>query len=270
MGMDRREFIRIAGLSTLLGLGGKGAFELLAPGRAVAEIVPEPGALKGKRWAMVVNQKKLDDATAQKCIAACDRVHNVPDFLNPPDAKLKLDPAMAHRYQIKWIWTDHFHNAFPGEEQPHLADKVEHMNFLVLCNHCQNPPCVRVCPTKATFQREDGIVMMDMHRCIGCRFCMAGCPFGARSFNWRDPRPYIKEQYPGYPTREIGVVEKCTFCAERLAQGLMPACVEASGGALIFGDLEDEKSEVREYLRRYFTIRRKAHLGTNPQVYYIV
>jgi molybdopterin-containing oxidoreductase family iron-sulfur binding subunit len=127
-----------------------------------------------------------------------------------------------------------------------------------------------VCPTKATFQREDGIVMMDMHRCIGCRFCMAGCPFGARSFNWKDPRPYVKENYPGYPTREIGVVEKCTFCAERLAQGLQPACVEASGGAMVFGDLEDEKSEVREYLRKYFTIRRKAHLGTNPQVYYIV
>jgi molybdopterin-containing oxidoreductase family iron-sulfur binding subunit len=112
--------------------------------------------------------------------------------------------------------------------------------------------------------------MMDMHRCIGCRFCMAGCPYGARSFNWRDPRPYVGELYPGYPTREIGVVEKCIFCAERLAQGLMPACVEASRGALIFGDLQDEKSQVREYLRNYFTIRRKTHLGTNPQVYYIV
>ena len=177
---------------------------------------------------------------------------------------------MANRYEVKWLWTQHFHNAFPGEAPAHMAEQVEHMNFLVLCNHCQNPPCVRVCPTKATFQREDGIVMMDMHRCIGCRFCMAGCPYGSRSFNWKDPRPYVKEQYPGYPTREIGVVEKCTFCAERLAQGLQPACVEASGGAMVFGDLEDEKSEVREYLRTYFTIRRKAHLGTNPQVYYIV
>jgi Fe-S-cluster-containing dehydrogenase component len=270
MGIDRREFIRIAGLSTLLGLGGKGAFELLAPGRVEAEIIPAPGSMQAKRWAMVINQKKLDDATAQQCIEACHRVHNVPNFINPPDDKLKLNPEVANRYQVKWLWTEHFHNAFPGEEQPHLSEKVEHMNFFVLCNHCANPPCVRVCPTKATFQREDGIVMMDMHRCIGCRFCMAGCPFGARSFNWRDPRPYVKEVFPGYPTREIGVVEKCTFCAERLAQGLKPACVEASGGAMIFGDLEDEKSQVREYLRTYFTIRRKAHLGTNPQVYYIV
>jgi Fe-S-cluster-containing dehydrogenase component len=270
MGIDRREFIRIAGLSTLLGLGGKGAFELLMPGRVDAEIVPKPEAKKAKRWAMVVNQKKIDERTAQKCIEACHRVHNVPNFTNPPNDKLKLDPAVANRYQIKWIWTDHFHNAFPGEEQKYPQEHLAHMNFMLLCNQCNNPPCVRVCPTKATFQREDGIVMMDMHRCIGCRFCMAGCPFGSRSFNWKDPRPYIKETYPGYPTREIGVVEKCNFCAERLAQGLQPACVEVSGGTLIFGDLEDEKSQVREYLRKYFTIRRKAHLGTNPQVYYIV
>jgi Fe-S-cluster-containing dehydrogenase component len=270
MGMDRREFIRIAGLSSLLGLGGKGAFELLRPGQAEAAFGPEPGALEGKRWAMVVNMQKLDEATAQKCAEACHRVHNVPNYGDPKDSKDALDPATKNRYEIKWIWTEHFHNAFPGEEYEAMPEKVKAMPFLLLCNHCANPPCVRVCPTKATFQREDGIVMMDMHRCIGCRFCMAGCPFGARSFNWRDPRPFVKEVFPGYPTREIGVVEKCTFCAERLAQGLMPACVEASRGAMVFGDLADEKSEVRQVLGKYFTIRRKTHLGTNPQVYYIV
>ena len=117
MGMDRREFIRIAGLSTLLGLGGKGAFELLKPGKVEAEMMPEKAALQAKRWAMVVNMRKLDDATAQQCVAACHQVHNVPDYLNPPDDKLKLPPEIAHRYQIKWIWTDHYHNVFPGEEQ---------------------------------------------------------------------------------------------------------------------------------------------------------
>lgn len=270
MGMDRREFIRLAGLSALLGLGGKGAFEIVRPGQALAAFGSEPKTLEGKRWAMVVNMKKLDEATAAKCIEACHRVHNVPDFANPKDPKSKLTPELVHRSEIKWVWSDHFHNAFPGEEYEGMPEKVKHLPFLLLCNHCNNPPCVRVCPTKATFQRDDGIVMMDMHRCIGCRFCMAGCPFAARSFNWRDPRPFVKDVFPGYPTREIGVVEKCTFCAERLAQGLMPACVEASRGALVFGDLVDEKSEVREILRQYFTIRRKTHLGTNPQVYYIV
>jgi molybdopterin-containing oxidoreductase family iron-sulfur binding subunit len=270
MGMDRREFIRISGLAALLGLGGKGAFELLRPGQVEAALEAEPGALAAKRWAMVVNMQKLDEATAQKCVEACHRVHNVPNFYDPKDPKDKLDPALAHRYEVKWLWTEHFHNTFPGEELPVMPEKIKHLAFLLLCNHCDNPPCVRVCPTKATFRRDDGIVNMDMHRCIGCRFCMAGCPFGARSFNWKDPRPYIKDNFPGYPTREIGVVEKCTFCAERLAQGLMPACVEASRGSMVFGDLNEEKSPVRAILQKYFSIRRKVHLGTNPQVYYIV
>jgi molybdopterin-containing oxidoreductase family iron-sulfur binding subunit len=105
---------------------------------------------------------------------------------------------------------------------------------------------------------------------------MAACPFGARSFNWLDPRPkdtpnrYIKDINMEYPTRVRGVVEKCTLCAERLAEGKQPACVEASEGKMFFGDLEDPKSEVREILRSHFTIRRKAHLGSRPNVYYIV
>jgi molybdopterin-containing oxidoreductase family iron-sulfur binding subunit len=270
MGMDRREFIRISGLAALLGLSGKGAFELVRPGQVEAAVAAKPGAEGVVRWAMVVNMQKMDEATAKKCIEACHRVHNVPDFTKPKDAKDAVPPEVLNRYEVKWLWTEHFHNAFPGEEPPVMPEKIARLPFLLLCNHCDNPPCVRVCPTKATFRREDGIVNMDMHRCIGCRFCMAGCPFGVRSFNWRDPRPYITQEYPGYPTREIGVVEKCTFCAERLAQNLMPACVEASRGTLIFGDLNDEKSKVRDTLKRYFTIRRKVHLGTNPQVYYIV
>jgi molybdopterin-containing oxidoreductase family iron-sulfur binding subunit len=99
---------------------------------------------------------------------------------------------------------------------------------------------------------------------------MAACPYGSRSFNFKDPRPFIEETNPGYPTRMKGVVEKCNFCAERLAVGEMPACVEASNGAIAFGDLSDPDSEVRELLRNNFTIRRKQGLGTGPSVYYIV
>jgi molybdopterin-containing oxidoreductase family iron-sulfur binding subunit len=217
---------------------------------------------------MVVDMRKVDEKIAQACIQACHSVHNVPDITSPVDPKDQASPEEKIRWQIKWMWTEHFHNAFPGQEV--MAERVNALPFLVLCNHCDNPPCVRVCPTKATFRRPDGIVMMDMHRCIGCRYCMAGCPFGARSFNWRDPRPFVKDVNQDYPTRETGVVEKCTFCTERLDQGLMPACVVASQGALVFGDLGDAKSKVREYLRTNFSIRRKPFLGTNPQVYYIV
>ena len=122
--------------------------------------------------------------------------------------------------------------------------------------------------------------MMDQHRCIGCRFCMAACPYGVRSFNWGDPRKAPKALNPNfptnpeYPTRTAGVVEKCNFCAERLAKGTLPACVEAAGkeakNALTFGDLSDRESEVRELLRLHYTIRRKPELGTGPNVYYIV
>jgi molybdopterin-containing oxidoreductase family iron-sulfur binding subunit len=100
---------------------------------------------------------------------------------------------------------------------------------------------------------------------------MAACPYGSRSFNWRNPRPFIKEIYPDFPTRTRGVVEKCNFCVERLAQGLQPACVEAcQEKALVFGDLEDPNSEIREILNSKYTIRRKPGLGTMPEVYYIV
>lgn len=99
---------------------------------------------------------------------------------------------------------------------------------------------------------------------------MAACPYGARSFNFRDPRPYVEKVNPNYPVRMRGVVEKCTFCPERLAVGKMPACVEASEGGMIFGDLNDPNSPVRKALAENFTIRRKPTLGTEPGVYYII
>jgi molybdopterin-containing oxidoreductase family iron-sulfur binding subunit len=99
---------------------------------------------------------------------------------------------------------------------------------------------------------------------------MAACPYGARSFNWIEPRPHIKELNTVFPTRTKGVVEKCNFCAERLAVGSIPACVEASNGALVFGNLGDPSSEVRKILSTRFAIRRKPDLGTGPSIYYVI
>jgi molybdopterin-containing oxidoreductase family iron-sulfur binding subunit len=99
---------------------------------------------------------------------------------------------------------------------------------------------------------------------------MAACPFGARSFNFRDPRPFIEETVPEFPTRTKGVVEKCNLCAERLAKGEQPYCVEASEGAIVVGDLEDPESEIRAILNENYTIRRKQSLGTEPSVYYVM
>jgi molybdopterin-containing oxidoreductase family iron-sulfur binding subunit len=208
---------------------------------------------------LVIDTREFEsEEDIEPLVAACHSIHNVPHFKNK-------------NHEIKWIWSEQYHNAFPGKAAQFMSEEVEHRSFLVLCNHCENPPCVRVCPTKATWKREsDGIVLMDFHRCIGCRFCMAACPFGARSFNFRDPEKFIDRINKKYPRRMKGVVEKCNFCAERLAVGQIPACVEASDGKLAFGDLYDPESEVRERIRTNYTIRRKQTLGTEPCVYYIV
>jgi molybdopterin-containing oxidoreductase family iron-sulfur binding subunit len=268
MTINRRRFLKVLGLSTLMGVGGRGAFDILAPGELEAALDRVP-LTAGEKWGMVVDMNRLDEEIMTRCIEACHRTHNVPDLGNPKE-------------EIKWIWQETFEHAFPSQDQGHeyVAEQYEHRSLLLLCNHCTNPPCCRVCPTKATWKREDGVVMMDPHRCIGCRFCMAGCPYGVRSFNWGDPRRAPQElnpdfpTNPDYPTRAKGVVEKCNFCAERLAKGQIPACVEAAGSikpkVLTFGDLADPDSDIRIQLREHYTIRRKPELGTGPNVYYIV
>ncbi|MBT8340573.1 MAG: 4Fe-4S dicluster domain-containing protein [Desulfatitalea sp.] len=265
MKSSRRRFMKMAGIAAL-GFGVQPAIKAVAPaasdghGTAMA-FQKGPKALAAIQWGMVIDTRRFHGPEdLEPMIEACHKEHNVPHFNEV-------------RHEIKWIWETHYHNAFPNNPHPYLSEEAEHRPYLVMCNHCENPPCVRACPTKATFKREsDGIVIMDMHRCIGCRFCMAACPYGSRSFNFKDPRLGLdeKEMNLKYPTRMKGVVEKCNFCAERLAEGRMPACVEASEGALVFGDLKDPDSEVRHMLRENFTIRRKQNLGTEPCVYYIV
>ena len=262
MDSGRRRVLQLLGISALAATT-KPVLNAFAKEEqaAGAEVIIKEGdnVLKARQWAMVIDTRKLkSEADVEPLIEVCHKIHNVPKLQNK-------------NHEIKWIWDTHFHNAFPGKAARFLAEEVEHRPFLVLCNHCENPPCVRACPTQATWKRDnDGIVFMDFHRCIGCRFCMAACPFGARSFNYRDPRPFIQETNKKFPTRMKGVVEKCNFCAERLAVGQIPACVEVSKGALAFGDLYDPASEVRELIRTHFTIRRKQTLGTEPCVYYIV
>jgi molybdopterin-containing oxidoreductase family iron-sulfur binding subunit len=257
--MDRRKFLKVAGIGAL-GVAGLPAARLMA--REDPRFKSPSEGLQGDRWAMVIDLTK--EVSDEAGIESCHKIHNVPHHINP-------------RHEIKWIWNTGFKHAFPGLASEHMAVqyKREH-SALVMCNHCANPPCVRVCPTGATFKRADGIVLMDFHRCIGCRFCMAACPFGARSFNWIDPRTASNLDEPGehlltFPTRMKGVVEKCNLCAERLARGLIPACVENSeDGRMVFGDLADPKSEVSEIVKSKYTIRRKQHLGTEPSVFYIV
>lgn len=272
MDTNRRKFLKMAGATALASIAIPAGFQLTPADAFASSAAPEAHGIVeapvGVRLGMVINMRKLygNPELLDKAINACHSVHNVPDFRDEngqPDS----------RHEVKWIFKVPFENAFIEQSNSHLSEEIEENDFLVLCNHCDEPPCVRVCPTKATFVNEaNGIVSMDYHRCIGCRFCMVACPYGARSFNWSDPRPQIKEYNRDFASRTRGVVEKCNFCSDRLALGQEPACVDAlkGVGAIVFGDLNDVHSEIRNVLKDNPTIQRKADLGTKPSVFYIV
>jgi len=161
---------------------------------------------------------------------------------------------------------------------------VKRMALPLLCMHCQDPPCMDVCPTGATKQRPDGIVWIDKDLCIGCRYCMLACPYAARYFNDREI-PYFANGMPGngktpphktpfeeqgYARHTLGTVEKCDFCSARVDQGQEPACVaNCPSKARIFGDLDDHTSPVSGLIRDKGAAALNPEAGTNPSVFYL-
>jgi molybdopterin-containing oxidoreductase family iron-sulfur binding subunit len=144
----------------------------------------------------------------------------------------------------------------------------------VQCMQCDNPPCVKACPVEATWQERDGITVVDYDWCIGCRYCMAACPYWARHFNWNNPTVPAEAlntdtHFLGNRPRPRGVVEKCTFCIQRTRKGRQPACLEACPtGARIFGNLLDPSSDIRYVLENKTVFRLKEDLGTEPKFWY--
>jgi len=157
------------------------------------------------------------------------------------------------------------HETVPAEDKFYMP---------VSCMHCEDSPCTNVCPTGATWSEPDGIVVIDYDWCIGCRYCMAACPYGARKFNWGEPNVPAEEINPdmhllGNRPRSRGVVEKCSFCIQRVRKGRYPACLEACPvGARKFGNLLDPDSEIRYLLKHKRTFVLKSELGTNPKFFY--
>jgi len=269
--VDRRDLLKTAGGAFLLGGSGTLALRLLTTSSAGPPGKDSP--LSGKKMGMVIDVRKCRP-DCDECIRACRRENNIV----PPAAHEN------HELAVHWIRKVTIRKKVETHAKAEKAEAAQ-KSVILVCNHCDNPPCAQVCPVQATFKREDGIVLVDHHRCIGCRYCMIACPYNARYFNFEDVEVPEEERNKDRPRRSHGVAEGCTLCAHRLdavdqhgnPSPRPPACVEACKyGALTVGDLNDttpsgqtEPSTVYELLRDNAAKRLKEDLGTEPKVHYI-
>lgn len=200
------------------------------------------------------------------CQWACKEENNIPDTIAPPwievfqlTAKEGFIGHPSIQELKEGATTAYTHS--PREGKWYLA---------VQCQHCDNPPCVKVCPVGATYKDRDGLVLMDYDRCIGCRICVVACPYSARRFNWLPGTLPPDKVNPLVPVRYLGVVEKCTFCVHRVRRGELPRCVEVCPvRARHFGDLNDLQSEVSTLLRAEMGSQLLAELNTKPSLWYV-
>lgn len=219
----------------------------MAPGFKLVELAiaksDDGPASNSVRWGMLVDTTQCADGCTV-CVEACNEEHGLRGFDRP-----ETDAQWIRKLELR-------------DEQSGSTHSLP-----MLCQHCADPPCVDVCPTGASFVRADGIVLVDKHICIGCRYCMLACPYKARSFIHEQ----LGEQRPHSP-RGKGTVEGCNFCVHRVDGDLPPACVEACAeaghAALTFGDLNEESNEVSQKLRQLPTMQVRADLGLNTAVRY--
>jgi molybdopterin-containing oxidoreductase family iron-sulfur binding subunit len=224
---------------------------MLAPGIQLIEIAraaapagsPSAGANPQVRWGMLIDTTKCA-AGCTDCVTACNAENGLDPRPSPTSAQ------WLRKIEIKEINTGR-------------AASVP-----VRCQHCAEPPCVDVCPTGASFKRADGIVLVDRHACIGCRYCVMACPYKARSFVHEE----LTAQQPDVP-RGKGCVEGCTLCVHRLDKGekttaCAEACTKAGHGAIVFGDLNDPTSEIARRVREIQTTQLRADLRLDPGVRY--
>jgi len=246
----RRSFIATAGA----GVAGLG-FTVIAPGLHLMAVAGDANAANAAtdarkagtaasptvRWGLLIDANKCAPGCT-KCIDACHTENGVSEKLSDP------------RQNSQWI------------RKIELVDRRNGRvtQLPMMCQHCANPPCVDVCPTGASMKRADGIVLVDRHTCIGCRYCMMACPYKARSF----VHTPLHDQNPEVP-RGQGCVESCTLCVHRVDKGQQPACVESCpNGAMTFGDLLDPASAIAQRIASVPTTQVRADLRLDQGVRY--
>ncbi|MBF8267757.1 MAG: cbcT-1 [Dehalococcoidia bacterium] len=255
MKVSRRKFLRMS----VQTLGGgivlyvaspailRAALQEEATGTPAAELTREEHS-----WGFAIDVRRC--IGCHKCVQACKLENGVP--LEPEYRR-----TWVERYEISEDGAVFVDSVSWGQDGPESiypnAKRNGHesaKSFFVpkLCNQCENPPCVQVCPVSATFKARNGVILVDGRRCIGCKYCIVACPYGARFLN-----------------PETRVAEKCTWCYHRITRGLLPACVQVCPvGARVFGDMKDPESPVRRLIREEMTQVLKSALGTKPKVYY--
>lgn len=256
--LDRRDILKIGAVTTIAAIFS----EIVITGPFSTEAVSgirrddKDGADSDQNeWHMVIDLEKC--IGCQYCIRACQATNDVPED------------------DMRW-----------NVGFPETTENGVQFYMTRPCLQCNEAPCVKVCPVGATYKRADGLIVMDYGRCIGCRYCQVACPYDARSFNWKEstlPNPHVPDWgTPEIKRRSRGVVEKCTFCIQRidrgLAQGLTPgvdpqatpACVNICPvNARIFGNINDPESPVSKYIQSHDTFRLREDFGTEPKVHYV-
>lgn len=253
--LSRRDVLKIAGATGAAAVVSQLFVSGPLSADAVEGIQRESESSSSQEWHMGIDLEKC--IGCQYCIWTCQATNNVPDD------------------DMRW------NVGFP--------EKTENGTDFYMtrpCLHCEEAPCVKVCPVGATWVREDGIVAMDYDRCIGCRYCEVACPYDVRRFNWdagHDENPYVPTWgIPEVPQRTRGVVEKCTFCVQRIDRGVSqgltpgidsqatPACVNICPvGARVFGDINDDESPISTFIKENNTFVLREDFGTKPKVHYV-